>query len=73
MHDDNPLIKAEEGVEALALLIARYYRTLIAEGIPDELAQELTEQFQEMHLQQAAGRQAMASFCAWLERQNQSY
>lgn len=55
----NPLIKAEEAIEALAMVVARYYRTLIENQVPDELARQLTLQYQLQQLQQAAGAQLL--------------
>lgn len=72
MTPDNPLIKAEEGVEALALIIARYYRSLLQEGVPPDTASALALQFQAQHLQQAASRRAMSAFGTWLEKQKQA-
>lgn len=39
---------AQENVEALAILISSYYRDLIRNGVPDELANLLTLSFQEI-------------------------
>lgn len=67
MSEDTPLIKAETAIEAFALIIARYYETLVRSGVPAELAADLTCKFQEQQLRQQAGRQALASFGQWMQ------
>lgn len=41
----NPLIDAQEGAEVIAHLVATFYRTLIANGMPETLARRLTYKY----------------------------
>lgn len=49
--------QAQEGVEALAILIASYYSGLVRNSVPDELARELTLKFQDEQLRSHRAKQ----------------
>lgn len=38
--------EAQDGIESMAILMASYYSALIRNGMPEEMAQRLTEIFQ---------------------------
>jgi hypothetical protein len=64
-----PISQAEDEIESFALLISRYYDSLVRGNVPAETAERLALAYQQQILQHAVGRQALAQFGTWLAAQ----